>query len=301
METLSTHHHFIPAFGPEVFHKTHYEYSDKVQKKPLVERSVNLPEKVPPKTQIKEDKGLAATNKNHKGETTHKTIYTFPNEMSLDKGHAPQSCEPPKIASSPGLFPSDGFKVESNTASDHKFGEREFFMRCVMIGAKGTGKHELVSTMFAKDNSDLPHQTTGVNFVAKTSHNHQTTRKYHFWLNTLGEDDTVTKKVIWKTYYKYANAFVFVYDTTDKKSFEALEAAVKSVLEVVPQEQFTAILVGTKTDLDQQREVPYDEINNFRLKYNFKYFVETNSAQERESSLVIPRLNTKLKCTFEAI
>jgi len=247
-------------------------------------------------------KDNTTSTKNITKDTTNKTIYNFEEELSLNKGHPPQSCEPPKnTATTPKLLLKDSFEGDLVSLTDTEFGEREFFMRCVMIGAKNTGKHELINTIFSEDKSRVPHERTGVNFVHKSKINFKTTRKYHFWINTLGENDSDTRDAIWKTYYKYATAFVFIYDTTNKQSLEALERAVKSVLEVVPQDQFFGILVGTKGDLKDQREIDCEDVNNFKIKYNFKYCVETNNESEKESSQILPRLNTKLKCIFEAI
>jgi len=303
METLNTHNHFAPAFGPELLFNTRFDFSDKkVQKKPLEERCVNLPERAPTKVQDKaEGKDFTICTKTVTKENINKTIYNFQEEMGLNKVHPPQSAEPPQVTISPGVLLPDSFETDLHTANDADFGEREFFTRCVMIGARRTGKHELIKANFLNDKNEVPHTNTGVNFVNKSKTNFSTIRKYHFWVNTLGEEDSMVKKTVWKTYYKYATAFVFVYDTTNKKSFEALEKAVQSVLEVVPQEQFFGILLGTKNDINEQREVDCEDINNFRQKYNFSYYVETNSTQERENSQLIPRLNTKLKCTFEAI
>jgi GTPase SAR1 family protein len=303
METLNTHNHFAPAFGPEILFNSRFDYSDKkVQKKPLEDRSINLPERAQTKSHEKaEAKDFTICTKTVTKDTINKTIYNFQEELGSNKVHPPQSAEPPKITTSPVTLLPDSFETDLHTVSDPEFGEREFFMRCVLIGAKDTGKHELIRANFTEDKNEVPHAKTGVNFVNKFKKNYNTWRKYHFWVNTLSEDDSITKQVVWKTYYKYANAFVFVYDTTNKKSFEALEKAVKSVLEVVPQEQFFGILLGTKNDLKEQREVDCEDIINFRQKYNFTYYTETNSTQEREKSQLIPRLNTKLKCTFEAI
>jgi len=262
---------------------------------------LNIPERVQNKAQEKaEAKDFTICTNTVTKENINQTIYNFQEELGLNKVRPPQSAEPPRSASTVTLLP-DSFETDLHTAEDANFGEREFFMRCVLIGAEGAGKHELIRANFAEDKNEVPLTKTGVNFVTKCKKNFNTFRKYHFWINTLGENDSMTKKAVWKTYYKYSTAFVFVYDTTNKKSFEALEQAVKGVLEVVPQEHFFGILVGTKNDLKDQREVDCEDVNNFKQKYNFKYYVETNSAQERESSKLIPRLNTKLKCTFEAI
>ena len=44
-----------------------------------------------------------------------------------------------------------------------------------------------------------------------------------------------------------------MYDITNPESFEILEEAVKSVLKVIPEDEFFGILIGNKTDLEDQR------------------------------------------------
>jgi len=176
--------------------------------------------------------------------------------------------------------------------------EREYFIRCVVLGAGNTGKHTLINSNLPDSNNFK--KSDGVDLLMKTKVQFKTTKKYHFWVRTLGETSQ-TKEAIWKTYYKWASAFVFVYDITDKESFKALEEAVKSVLQVVPREKFFGILVGNKNDLDKEAEVVYDEAVNFKQRYNFSHFIETNSSIEKEAPKLLPRIDSKLKLTFESI
>lgn len=117
-------------------------------------------------------------------------------------------------------------------------------------------------------------------------------------------------------YYKWATAFVFVYDITSQESFKALERAVRSVQSVIPKDNFFGILVGTKSDLaaDQRvtplffnivsyfhQEVTSEEALEFKQRHSFMYFIETSSNTEGSTPQLLPRLDTKLKLTFEAI
>jgi small GTP-binding protein len=175
--------------------------------------------------------------------------------------------------------------------------EREYFMRCVVLGSINTGKHSLISNI----SEEHKHRDkTGTNLLMKSSMQFKTLKKYHFWIRTLG-DASETKEAIWRTYYKWATAFVFVYDITNRESFEALENAVKSVLQVVPQEKFFGILIGNKNDLSKQRTVDYTQAANFKQKYNLNHFIETNSSREKETPHIMPRLDTKLNLIFESI
>jgi small GTP-binding protein len=186
----------------------------------------------------------------------------------------------------------------SSAVKADEFTEREYFMRCVMLGSTNTGKHSLIANI-----SEEPKQhqnKTGVDLVMKESMCFKTTKKYHFWIRTLG-DTSETKDAVWKTYYKFASAFMFVYDITNRDSFESLEKTVKSVLHVVPQNKFFGILVGNKTDLSKQRTVEYSEAMDFKRKYNLNHFIETNSFIEKQTPQIMPRLDSKLKLVFESI
>jgi hypothetical protein len=188
--------------------------------------------------------------------------------------------------------------VASSAVKVDDLTDREYFLRCVVLGAENTGKHSMIANF--SEEYKQPGNRTGVNFVIKRSMQLKTTKTYHFWMRTLGEPSE-TKDAIWKTYYKWATAFVFVYDITNRESFEALEAAVKNVLQVVPQDKFFGILVGNKNDLSNQRAVDYNEAVRLKQKYNLKYFIETNSLTEKQTPQIMPRLDSKLNLTFESI
>jgi len=176
--------------------------------------------------------------------------------------------------------------------------EREYFIRCVVLGSKNAGKYSLINANLP--GSTKPQQKNDVDLVMKQKVSFKTTRKYHFWVQTLGETSEM-KEALWKTYYKWATAFVFVYDITNKESFEALEKAVQSVLKVVPREKFFGILVANKSDLQHEAVVDQNTANEFKEKYNLSHFVETNSSNESENALLLSKLDRKMKLTFEAI
>jgi len=214
--------------------------------------------------------------------------------MSSDDG-----CVVPPRENSPAVFVPEPFVADTFGAIGDDV-EREYFMRCVVIGGENTGKHSLINANFSEELVQASHNN-GADLLLKTAVRSKTTKKYHFWVRTLSDNDNATTEAIWNTYYKCANAFVFIYDTTDKKSFEALEKAVRNVLQVVPQDKFFGVLVGTKNDLYTQREVDYDAVVEFKRKYNFNHFIETNSSIESETPQMLPRIDSKLKLTFESI
>jgi len=220
-------------------------------------------------------------------------------EAPIDNGNVvPITCEPPRETA---FCMPEAFVPQWLVNSDEKTPEREYFMRCVMVGAKNTGKHGLIEASFCQDKKSKVFEKTGVDLVTKTSEKYQTMKKYQFWLRTLNEEKSETKEVIWQTYYKTVGAIIFVYDIGNRKSFEALEEAIQKVLEVVPREKFYGILVGNQVDEKKKREVSLREGMDFKSRYNFSHFIETNEKLEEKVPEMLNRVDAKLKLTFEAM
>jgi Ras-related protein Rab-18 len=297
METLNAHNHFIQPFGTEAYYNLSYESNNEPSKVPTRSRPYNTLERTPT---VQEKSGAKADSIIEKKAPIERKVSCTPNDMSLAKGPVPVSCEHPRNNNGPASPIPDYFEEVCPGTSDAESGEREYFMRCVVIGAENTGKNTLIYSNFINQSQKIEKAKNGVNFIAKEKGNFKTTRKYHFWVRTLG-DNSETKESIWKTYYRYSDAFVFVYDTTNKESFKALEEAVKRVLRVVPKEKFFGILVGNKNDLYTKSAVDYNEVVEFKRKYNLNHFVETCSSIESEFPQLLPRLNTKIKLIFEEI
>ena len=78
-----------------------------------------------------------------------------------------------------------------------------------------------------------------------------------------------------KTYYKRADCCVLVYDITDVDSFEKCKYFYKKLIAENCLENVKVILVGNKTDLENQRKVKTEEGEKFAEENNY-YFIETS-------------------------
>ena len=72
-----------------------------------------------------------------------------------------------------------------------------------------------------------------------------------------------------KNYLKNADGIIFVYDITDKKTFEGVKDWIK---EAESQGIYKQILVGNKCDLERKREVSTDMLNKLGNKKKIKTF-----------------------------
>jgi small GTP-binding protein len=294
METLNAHNPFDTISA-----HTHYQMGLEFPREPTSisawNRSLNKKEKTIQKAQEAPEASVECRIEERRTCEDHPSGQI--KDLSSSNTELVQLSNQPLKSNNPTIDLENVLAASSAVKAD-ELTEREYFMRCVVIGSINAGKHSLIANL-SEEHKKLEIRT-GVNLVMKTSMHLKTTKKYHFWMRTVGET-CETKDAIWKTYYKWATAFVFVYDLTNRESFEALENAVKSVLEIVPQNKFFGILVGNKNDLSKQRAVEYNEAVNFKQKYNLNDFIETNSSIEKQASQIMPRLDTKLKLTFESI
>ena len=91
------------------------------------------------------------------------------------------------------------------------------------------------------------------------------------------------------TYYKRADCCVLVYDVTNEESFEECENFYKQQIEQNCKKSIKVILIGNKTDLEDQRKIKNEEGAKF-AKDNHYYFRETSC-----------ETNTNVSDAFETI
>ena len=84
---------------------------------------------------------------------------------------------------------------------------------------------------------------------------------------------------LYQIYYRSASALIFMYNPTNRKSFDQLSTKIDSILEVIPREQFFGILVANSNEAGDPK-VSAEEIEAFKKKYGLSYFVETDLAIE---------------------
>ena len=72
--------------------------------------------------------------------------------------------------------------------------------------------------------------------------------------------------------YNNANGLLLCFDITNKQSFLDLDDAVISAMEFEKYRQKKIIIIGTKCDSNEKREVTKEEIKLFTEKYKLPYF-----------------------------
>ena len=105
------------------------------------------------------------------------------------------------------------------------------------------------------------------------------------------EDETKVKLQIWdscgqerfrsltRSYYRNSSAFIICYDITSLKSFENAKFWIDEIEKYVDDRDIIQILVGTKNDLEDLRQIEYSTGLNYAHSLGID-FIETSSKND---------------------
>jgi small GTP-binding protein len=150
-------------------------------------------------------------------------------------------------------------------------------IKVIIIGTSGTGKTNIIraatNTPFEEDN----HSTLTSSFVSKNIIIEKKTYHIELW-DTAGQEKF---KSLTKIFIVDSKIVIFVYDITQKKSFEELDYWVKLTKEALGEYPVYA-LFGNKKDLYLEEEVDEEE-GKKKAEEIGAYFRLTSAKTEREN------------------
>ena len=147
----------------------------------------------------------------------------------------------------------------------------DYLFRYIIVGDVSVGK-SCIMLRFSSNQFREEHELTiGVEFAIKFYEIKNKNIKIQIW-DTAGEE---AFQSITKNYYKNAIGALLVYDITKKSSFDHLKIWLDNVRENSSR-NIKIILIGNKTDLEDKREVTFQEGEEF-AKNNGLFFLETSA------------------------
>lgn len=160
----------------------------------------------------------------------------------------------------------------------------DFSFKIVVGGSPNVGKTNIIQR-FANDLFiEESRPTLGIDFVLKDVEFDGKVVRCQIW-DTAGQEKL---KAIAKMYYKNANGVLFIFDITDRSSFEALDGWMDELHTNVP-EGIPMVILGNKSDLGGDRKVTVDEASAY-AKAKGTYYIEVsakeNSSKEIEKAVV---------------
>ena len=130
----------------------------------------------------------------------------------------------------------------------------EMMFKVVLVGDSFVGKTNIMSKYLKNEFHEDSKATVGVEFGSKQFTVEGHSIKAQIW-DTAGQE---RYKAITSAYYKGAKGAFIVYDITRKQSFESVEKWVSDV-QSVADKKITILLIGNKSDLEDQRQVTKEQ------------------------------------------
>ena len=138
-------------------------------------------------------------------------------------------------------------------------------VKAVLVGESGVGKTSIISRFITDSFDPEVLSSSSAQFISKTIKlNEQTSIKFDIW-DTAGQEKF---RSLAKIFYKDAKIIIYVYDITDKKSFDEI----KNYWYKETSENFTGdvilALIGNKIDLYENEQVTDEEGKKFANQIN---------------------------------
>ncbi|CAL6092165.1 Rab11 [Hexamita inflata] len=138
-------------------------------------------------------------------------------------------------------------------------------IKVVIIGDTGVGKTCIATRLIANTFNPQSPSTLSAAFLRKQMNNHQ----LQIW-DTAGQERF---RSIAPLYYRNAYAVILVFDITRKISFESLQFWLNDLSSKFQNQQKPLItFVGNKSDLQDQREVSVEQVEQLCQESSGKYF-----------------------------
>ena len=147
----------------------------------------------------------------------------------------------------------------------------ELNVKILIVGDTNVGKTSLL-LQYTDNFYPLQHAATvGIEFKVKNITYKNYNVKLQIW-DTAGQERFHS---ITNNFFRNADGILFVYDITNKKSFEGIKNWIQEAEEEVG-DDFQKILIGNKSDLEEERTVPLKKLEEFCLEKKIN-FLETSA------------------------
>ena len=131
----------------------------------------------------------------------------------------------------------------------------DLIFKLVLIGDSGVGKTNILSRYINNEFSYSSKSTVGVEFGSKIIKTNDKNIKIQIW-DTAGQE---RYKSITSAYYKGAKGAFVVYDITRRDTFMNVDKWIGE-LKSTGNEDVFILLIGNKSDLEQERQVSTEEV-----------------------------------------
>ena len=139
--------------------------------------------------------------------------------------------------------------------------------KVIFLGEVGVGKSTLIKISIGEKFSDVYTSSISLSFFSKEITYNNKNYVFNLW-DTIGQEKY---RSLTKIFYKKSKVVIFVYNITDKESFDNLEYWIDSVKEELGDEKYIKAIVGNKSDLFLKEKVKEEEAKKYAYSKGMKF------------------------------
>ena len=143
----------------------------------------------------------------------------------------------------------------------------DYLLKYIIIGDAALGKSNILLRYIHGDFKSEYKLTIGVEFGAKNLEIKNKKIRLQIW-DTAGQENY---RSITRAYYKNSVCAILVYDISNRDSFEHISSWIEDCASQSPKTVFM-VLVGNKSDLEEKREITFEEGEDMAKKNNLMFF-----------------------------
>ncbi|KAM7378167.1 hypothetical protein PAMA_013185 [Pampus argenteus] len=152
----------------------------------------------------------------------------------------------------------------------------DFLFKIILIGDSNVGKTCVVQNFKSRVFSERQQNTIGVDFTVRTLDIEGKKVKMQVW-DTAGQERFRT---ITQSYYRSAHGAMITYDITRRSTFDSVAEWIREV-ELYGASNVVLVLIGNKCDLEQEREVLFEEACNLSKDRGILAALETSAKESQ--------------------
>ena len=137
-------------------------------------------------------------------------------------------------------------------------------LKLIVVGNQSTGKSCILNRFVNETFEENYQATIGLDFQSKNITIHEQDVRLILY-DTAGQEKF---RSLIPMYIREAQIILFIYDVSDKESFDSIPRWIQDVLDVKNTEP-VLVLIGNKIDLEKERTVTYEEGKRFAEQNNF--------------------------------
>ncbi|CAM2100088.1 unnamed protein product [Caretta caretta] len=166
--------------------------------------------------------------------------------------------------------------------------EQSYVYKVVLLGSTAVGKSS-IAFRYVKNDFRESMPTVGCSFFTQLVCLETATIKLEIW-DTAGQEKYHS---VCRLYYRGANAALLVYDIARKATFARAKLWLRELEKEFLHDEIVIVLVGNKTDLAAQREVTFEEAEEFAKSRSLIY-METSAKSNHHVTEVFMAVAHKL-------